>query len=163
MKLEKLAALAEIVSSIAILLTLIFLALQMQQNTRAIQANSRQNALMAEMDYLNNALDNPGLILNRAKSDLTDEDKLLISLHLSKYLRQREHDWLQLKNGVMDQSAWNSYFLPLRLVLSSPVTRQWWEGGGSENFLPSFTEEINKYLEDYPVNNTIPYLSWFND
>lgn len=51
MKIERLAAIAEIVSSIAIVVTLGYLAVQTQQNTAAIVSNSRQQTLDAELDF----------------------------------------------------------------------------------------------------------------
>lgn len=44
MNLSDLASISEIVGSIAILVTLVFLALQIRQNTRAIEASASQDA-----------------------------------------------------------------------------------------------------------------------
>lgn len=66
MKIEKLSAWSEIVSSIAILLTLVYLAIQtgqnatqMQQNAEAIKASTRQQMLSTDMAFLRDIFNDP--------------------------------------------------------------------------------------------------------
>jgi hypothetical protein len=68
-------AITGITSSIAILVTLVFLVVQMQQNTEAIQASSRQAIVAEDVQYLYRLSDNTDLIFNRYKPQLTDEDQ----------------------------------------------------------------------------------------
>jgi hypothetical protein len=51
MKIEKLAAIGELVSSVAIVSTLVYLAVQTQQTNSALIGNSRQATLMADRSY----------------------------------------------------------------------------------------------------------------
>ncbi len=48
----KLSAISEILSSVAILVTLIYLAIQTQQNADATQADTRQAILAADQQFL---------------------------------------------------------------------------------------------------------------
>ena len=72
MNTSKVADIAEIVSSIAILITLIFLVIQMQQNTAAIQGNTRTATFTADFENLHKSVDHPEIILNYTKPELTD-------------------------------------------------------------------------------------------
>jgi hypothetical protein len=63
MKLDKLAAVAEIVSSIAIVVTLIYLAIQTHQNTAAIQGTLRQSMLTEDRKALYALIEHPSLEL----------------------------------------------------------------------------------------------------
>jgi hypothetical protein len=59
MKLEKIAPLAELISSVAIVVTLIYLAIQTQQTNNALLANSRQATLMADITLISTLITNP--------------------------------------------------------------------------------------------------------
>ena len=73
MRLEKIAAIAEIVSSIAIVVTLIYLSIQIQQTNSALLANSRQEIMTAEMGFISTIISNPEVGANARKpfSELT--------------------------------------------------------------------------------------------
>ena len=77
-KLEKLSALAELVSAIAILVTLGYLAIQTQQNTAAIQASVRQAMLSDDMELIHQLIDYPMLFTERSSS-LTPNSPMRIS------------------------------------------------------------------------------------
>lgn len=64
MNLTKLSAVTEIVSSIAIVITLIYLTVQTQQNTEALHANSRQATIAADIEFLTTLMDNPEIEVN---------------------------------------------------------------------------------------------------
>ena len=53
------SAIAELVSSIAILATLAYLAIQTQQNTQALQASVRQSMLTEDRELLYKQMDYP--------------------------------------------------------------------------------------------------------
>jgi hypothetical protein len=57
MTLDSIAALAEIISSVAIVATLIYLAVQSRQTKDMLLGNSRQAAMSADVTLLTNLLD----------------------------------------------------------------------------------------------------------
>jgi len=107
---SKLSSIAEIISSIAIVITLVYLAIQTSQNTSAIQASSRQESLNNELWYLEIQINNPWMIRG------TDEDKNLSKDQINQLrnmsialFRMRENLFFQYKNGVIDKESWQSY------------------------------------------------------
>ena len=52
MKLDRIAPLAEIISSVAVVLTLIYLAIQTQQTNSALVANSQSVTMLADMTLI---------------------------------------------------------------------------------------------------------------
>ena len=127
MRVEKIAAVAEIVSSVAIVVTLAYLAIQTQQNTLAIQASVRQDMLESDRALLFLQVENPSITIARATDiDLTDEDVVQLASYLTAVVRVRENQWLQYQNGVIDERTWLSYRTPIGAVLSTERTRSWW-------------------------------------
>ena len=113
MKLEKISAVAELVSSVAIVVTLAYLAVQTQQNTRALQANARQASLDSELALLLEVVDKPILYqappLNLPNTNLSDLELNQIAAFNLAMLRTRESYWLQYKSGALDEELWESY------------------------------------------------------
>ena len=64
---EALSAIGEIVGAGAVLITLIYLAVQMRQNTASVQASIRQAILQEDQALVYRMFDDPGVILLRYK------------------------------------------------------------------------------------------------
>ena len=121
----KWSAIAEVVSSVAILLTLMYLAIQTQQNTDAIQGSVRQAMLSEDRESVYKVIDYP--FLNQ-RTGLTEEQKVQLSHYLIAFLRMRENHWLQYQNGVLDEATWKAYRAPLVVVIfSSEFGRTLWQ------------------------------------
>ncbi len=160
MNTSKLADIAEITSSIAILVTLIFLVVQMQQNTAAIQANGLQASLSQDLQHLYKVVDNPELVLDRFKPAVTDEDRVGQGYYLAAYFRMREHDWMQYQNGNLEEDAWETFRRPIAVVISSQRVRDWWRHASPAIFDPSFVAEVNALMTDIPVNKQAGQAVW---
>ncbi len=151
MNTEKLANWSEIVSSLAILATLIFLVVETRQNTQAIEAASSQTALGAETEYLANALQNPEAILSWTKSDPSDEEAVKHYFSLMLFVRSREAIWAQYKSGAMTQDTWERYRRPIQLVFQWPGNRAWWHSEGRLILDPEFIAEVDSLIEETPI------------
>ena len=148
MKLEKLAAVAEIVSSIAIVATLAYLAIQTQQNASATRASVRQGMLAEETQLLLAQLQFPFLNAEFQKTiDLTLEQKVQVQSWITAFLRVRENHWLQFQAGVIDEGTWQAYRLPIQIVLSTEVGREQWALRRARGeFDPAFVEDVDRLL-----------------
>jgi len=153
-RVEKMAALAEIVSSIAIVLTLIYLAMQTQQlatqtqqTKDALYATSRQATMTADVSIILSALDPPIAELELIPyEDMTDLQRQLRGNLFAALSRVREFAWLQYQNGILDQATLESYLAPLRRFIRRPGGAEEWEATSAE-LDPSFVEFVDQYLE----------------
>jgi len=152
MKLEKLSALAELVSAIAIVATLGYLAVETQQNTAAVQASVRQAMLEGDLELIRQLLDYPLLFTKRSgDAELTDEDLVRIHAFVLGIIRSRENQWLQYQNGVIDERSWRTYRSAILGALSSDFTRSWWRNRANRGeFDEGFITTVNKLLEENP-------------
>ena len=151
MNITKVAAWSEIVSSVAVLATLVYLALQVQQNTAAIQAQTRQAMLEIDMQNLASLKDHPDMWLDRyAEGELSPESKTRLNMDMISFFRSREYQWFQYKNGLLDEPAWRSYQKTVPLILNAERTRNWWKQIGRFQVDPAFAELIDSLIEGQP-------------
>ena len=159
----KASALAEILSSIAILVTLVYLAIEIQQNTDATQADIRQAMLESDQQHLQLFIDDPQLNLLWYKPALNDEERDRLSYFLITHLRMRENNWLQYERGMLDTTTWEAYRGSLIAILSSPQTKVWWENFGVERLFDArFVSIVDDLIADKPMFEQSPHISAFN-
>ena len=148
MKLEKLSAVAELVSSVAIVATLIYLAVQTQQTNAALVANSRQATLMADETLISALISNPEAMGNtqRPFDELSFSEKEQLGNVLAGVLRTREFAWLQYQNGILDGPTLDSYMeTPIRWIRENEAFGFYWSYF-SQTTNPEFRSYVNSLL-----------------
>jgi hypothetical protein len=158
MKLEKLSSLAELVSAIAIVVTLAYLAIETQQNTAAVQASVRQAMLADELELVRQLLDYPILMTGRSgDADLSDEELVRLHGNILSLVRIRENQWLQYQNGVLDERTWRTYQSAIPAVLSTEFMRSWWRNRTAlGRFDEGFVADVDKLLDANPMHPAQP-------
>ena len=137
MKLEKISAVAELVSSVAIVATLIYLALQTQQTNQALFSNSRAQLMSADVQMAIELADSP---MNQDIRDfvkgytrnpnLTDEEIAALARMgnlMAGLVRIREFAYFQFQDGLLDQRAWDGYANTLVRIIQSNNGQLHWE------------------------------------
>ena len=148
--LEKFALLAEIVSAIAIVVSLVFVGYQIRQgneetalNTSAIQATIRQSMLETDLGGLYVYMDHPYLA---KRTELTPDQLTEVKALIIAFVRMREYYWTQFNDGLLDEPTWLSYRQPLtNVVFQSEVGREVWEDF-RRAFNPGFIEDIEEWI-----------------
>ena len=159
----KVSAAAEILSSVAILVTLVYLVIEIQQNAEATQANTRQAMLASDQQFLELQVENPELHLLWYKSELSDEERIRLSYYLISHFRMRENNWFQHKNGMLDDATWRSYRGSIPAVLSTPRTRDWWHDFGVERlFDAEFIAAVDDLIADAPLFERSRHIAVFD-
>jgi len=145
----KWSALAEIISSVAILITLLYLAIQTRQNTDAIQASVRQAILSEDRESLYKVIEYP--FLNN-RTGLTEEQEVQLTAYIIIFIRMRENHWLQYQSGVLEEATWLSYRAPLlNVVFRSEFGREVWRIQAESILDPSFVEAINSWTSGLDI------------
>jgi hypothetical protein len=81
----------------------------------------------------------------------------------SQLIRMRENNWLQYRNGVLDEASWRIYRCSLIAVLSGRQIRKWWSGFGVERlFEAEFIAVVNELIANQPVLERSPNVSAFD-
>jgi hypothetical protein len=147
-----LSIIVELLGVIAVLVTLVYLAIQTRQNGAAIMANTRQAILASDQEFLEAIRDDPELELIRFKSDLTDHEKIRLYFLYLTFARMRESNWFQYKNGVLDPAAWESYKNSIVAMYSTPNGMKWWDYYMSRpvGWTPAFVSMADELLKAAP-------------
>jgi len=160
MKLERLSATAELVSSVAIVVTLVYLTMEVRQNTEAQHAQSRQSILSSSQAELFVLMDHPDVLRGLFGEDsLTDEQSIRIDAWLSGVLRAREFSWLQYRRGIMDESQWSTELAVTLSVMSPGRSRLWWDRAGRTYVGPEFAQFLDDLLATEPTAEA--QLDWW--
>jgi hypothetical protein len=165
--LEEIYYIAELLGVVAVVVTLIFLAVQIRQNTRQLESQALREAIYDFLDsYAKFTADeinakNFRMGLNKFES-LTQEEKAVFHskgqiLINSFFLVLSHHD-----KGLIDNETFNAMEIFFLKILKSPGANQWWEQ--FKHHPPkSFTSYIDKRLKE---EGSIPALcedfEWFN-
>jgi hypothetical protein len=151
----KWSSIAEIISAIAILVTLLYLAIQTQQNALALRANSQQGLLEQQTEFLNLVVAEPELFLLFEKQNLTPLETSKLYAFMTIWVRGRESMYRQYMLGAIDRDSYEGDAFPLIYLLKGTErARNYWVN--NEGVFPSdFTEQINAQLENYE-GDTLP-------
>ena len=152
-------------ANIGVIASIIFLGLEIRQNTDALYSQSRQAILNSAQLEIFEIMNNTEIVTNVIKSgQLTQDELLKIHFFLSAAVRAREYSWLQYQNQIIDEEQWNTELNVLGIILSANRTRKWWSTVGRDQFNPNFSKFVNEYLQGIPVSDEywIRETNWDN-
>jgi hypothetical protein len=128
MTLEQGAHLAEIVGVIVVVVTLIYLSVQVRQGTELLRSESRQAQVTNDQDGVYKFVEHPelGRLFSQVETpSFTEKTKL--NFWLIGQMRAREHEWLQYRSGALDEETWLSYRDVIYFLLGTKRARELWE------------------------------------
>jgi len=154
-KLEQYAFLAQIISAAAIVVSLVFVGMQVRlgaqetaANSEAIRGQVRESMLAADQNVLLNLMDYPYLIDQSWPLQTAPvEQQQRARLYFVSMMRSRENYWNQHQAGLLDDDTYQSYREPLLIYLmGNDFYLDMWK---ANTYLPQgFKDEINAYLHE---------------
>jgi hypothetical protein len=149
MSLQTLVAVAEIISALAVALTLIALIVSIRQSTKSQKALV-VDSLAAAITSINvPAMESPGLgaALAKATADWNSasrEERIIVHFFLFSFFKLLENAWYQQKAGILDQAQWVGWETMLRKYYHAQgVQRAWWPARKN-----SYSPEFQKFLSE---------------
>ena len=150
MTLEQAAYLAEIIGVIVIVVTLIYLSLQVRQGAELLRSESRQAQVTNDLDGVYKFVDHPEL--GRLFSG-TETPSFVVKTRLQFWIvgqmRAREHEWLQYQSGALDETTRLSYRGVIYFLLGTERARVLWDLC-SPFFNTDFVEMADEMIQDVP-------------
>ena len=150
MTLGDLGAVGSFLASIAVFVTLVYLARQVHQGNVFARMQSRESMMNQDLLTLKLQLADPDISKSFYKEDLSEDDLLKQQIFLTLFLRQREWEWLLYKDGVFPEDIYRTYLEVIPLFLGSERTLRWWNSIGKTAIDPEFAAEIDTLLENRP-------------
>lgn len=150
MNLEQLAYLAEIVGVIAVVITLIYLSVQVRQGTQILWSESRQAQVAYDQGGVYKFVEYPelGRLFSQAETP-TEEEKTKLLFWMIGQMRAREHEWLQYRTGALDEETWISYRDVIFFLLGTKRARDLW-GLCSPYFNQDFVATVSEMINGVP-------------
>src|SRR6266403_27206 len=134
MSFEQISYLTQIVASVAVILSLIFVALQIKQNTGALQRNEH-NSTMAQWTVIRMAIAGNRDIAELMTAGLHGEraidaaDQLRLEQMLAEYAWASFHIWDRTQRGVFPKGTFEATAgVFLCGLLKTPRGEAWWRG-----------------------------------
>ena len=145
------ASIAEIAGGVAVVLSLIYVGYGLRENTRAIEAQTRQAFAAGDLTFFETALDQTVVAAALAKEEAGEELSLIEQSQLKtrEHLNFRifEHAHYQYQKGTLEEAEWDRYARIVRTKCTSEPAQAMW-GEASETFQPEFRRVVNEIFTD---------------
>jgi len=154
MTLGDLASIGNIIAAVAVVFSLLYLSRQVRQANLFAKSQVRQRMVEQTHEELYVLVNNPDLREAwRRSAKLSAETQSKLAFFLAAAMRQREWEWFQYKDGVIERTVYCAYHEVIAFHLGSPRTRNWWATVGRLGFNPDFVAEVDALLADRPLTD----------
>jgi len=153
MQLESLAYLAEVIGSIAVVVSLVYLAVQVRQGTQAQQTENFYRALdrVASMQAAFSQDSEVGLLVAKGvtgSAKLSPKERLQFTWAMYELFGAFEFMFLTSQSEAISDEVWKRWSAVVAWWLTFPGVQTWWE------IRPTpFTDSFTSYIEDLLANN----------
>ena len=153
-----------LIANVAVVGGIVFLAIEIRQNNELLRSESRQALVSNDVTSLTANLENVDVFAKLAsKEELSAEDQLRLSFMYTLDLRNREFEYFQYVNGLLDEETWLAYRHVIVINHSSDLGRSWWDEVGRGIVDPEFAELVDQLLVDALPDDTYERMAtWAN-
>jgi hypothetical protein len=143
---------------------LIYLAAQIRQNNELLRSESRQALVTNDVTSLSANFQNADVFAKYvAESELSSEDQLRLSFMFALDLRNREFEYFQYTNGILDEQTWLAYRQVIVINHSTGLDRMCWDKIGRGIVDPAFAKLVDELLVDAEPDDTYKRMAmWAN-
>jgi hypothetical protein len=149
MSLEQVSYLAQIAGSVGLIVSLLFVASQIKQNTRALERNEH-NSTMAQWTVIRQAIAKDRDMADLMTAGLSGDRKLDAAdeLRLGQMLQECAwasfHVWDRTQRGVFPKGTFEATAgAYLRELLATAGGRTWWDSSKRTGFVPQFVADVD--------------------
>jgi hypothetical protein len=154
-KLQVYAAIGEIVSAVAVVVSILFLAYEIRENTevmRATAAAESRDSLASSSDLIlnfnNEMLDLMARSSQRpsALKDLSAQDRFRMMSFQRSIFRRAEAQFFRYQAGLLDEEVWGTVRNRVVLNIANPLWREIWDLESRSVYTKAFIREIESQL-----------------
>ena len=153
---DAIGAIGEIVGAVAVVASLLYLAVQTRANAKALRANAIWNSetVFGAVNYSHGANPEWAHLLSRSLSpdvtmnDFAPTEQSQIQFTIRGSLQYFQAQWSMWKEGLIPDELWDRRRKNLRRIIEAPVPREIWEAEVREHTLP---DDFRVAVESTPV------------
>lgn len=152
---EAVSAIGQVVGAVAVVISLVYLAAQIRDNTRSTRSATRQsivdsivsvNLAMAQSDAIARALRS-----NLDGRPLAPHEALQQLAHCYACMRTWENVHFQYRSGMLSDEDWSGFRQNVKALMQVPAFRDFWERE-REVFSQAFRREVTAVLREIPAS-----------
>ena len=154
MSLEQIAYMAQIIASVGVVLSLIFVGLQVRQSTAALQRNEH-NSTTEQWTVIRMAIAKDRDIAELMTAGfggtrpLDEADQLRLEQLLQENAWASFHIWDRTRRGVFPKGTFEQTGgALLRIILKTPRGDAWWQEAKTVGFVPDYVADVDAVLAD---------------
>jgi hypothetical protein len=159
---EAVGATASLLAAVGVIATLIYLSIQIRQNTKAVRSSSIQNLVQSFSTTAQAAVENEYIIplllkANAGAEALTQEERVRLHFWFIMTFRRFEGVYFQRDLGIVDAEVIDGFERSQMAILASKSAQQWW-ANSKEIFNSGFVSYVEKLLEKGAPKSLHPAL-----
>ena len=150
---EAVSAIGQVIGAIAVVISLVYLAVQIRDNTRSTKSATRQ-AIVDSIVSVNLAMAQSDAIARALRSNVDGQrlepHEILQQLaHCYSYMRTWENVHFQYRSGMLSDEDWSGFRQNVKALLQIPAFSDFWERE-RDVFSPAFRSEVTAILTEIP-------------
>jgi hypothetical protein len=145
----------EFIGAIAVVTTLVYLAVQVKQNRQSLDANTKAMRGQVVSEVMNSAIaylqmftqrDDVSELYVRFHSDesLEPAEMTVMDATISAMFIARQHEFFQWKQGLLDEKVFQALHHVTLTTLACENGRRWWKHEGSHLFSREFVDYVEE-------------------
>src|SRR5438093_4899016 len=149
---DAIVAISQLVAAVGVILSLVFVGLQIQQNTRALQ-RTEHNSTMEQWTVIRQAIAQNRDIAELMTAGLQGErtldsaDQLRLEQMLAEQAWAAFHIWDRTQRGIFPKGTFELTAGPLLCsLLKTPRGEAWWSSAKHKGFIPAFIMDVDALL-----------------
>lgn len=164
MTLSDLAALGSFVSGIAVLISLIYVAIQIRQTERnqrtLLQQETSSRNIESIQHWADPAVAAAMLKVLGGEADLTEVDIYVLQIQLRITLTSMQDGFLLHNLSMIDSIQFESGVRSIKNLLGFPALRAIWNTS-KHTYSPEFVEWFDAHIRDTPLSEPVDSVKWF--
>jgi hypothetical protein len=157
---EAVGAIANLLAAVGVIATLIYLSIQIRQNTKAVRSSSIQNLVQSFSTTAQAAVENEHIIplllkANPSVSALTEVERAQLHFWFIMTFRRFEGVYFQRDLGIVDAEVIDGFERSHIAILASKSAQEWW-ANSKEIFNSGFVSYLEQLLKQSPPKTLHP-------
>ena len=157
---------SQLVVAVAVVLSLVFVGIQIQQNTRAIEHETY--AALGDQATIELSLTIGAGLPNAwhksivSPETLQPEEIAQVMSYMFIIFHNRLAEFRQFQQGTLTEKEWRDLTQPMVGLLNTPWHRHWWDVTSRMRFVysnPEFVQYVNQLLVEQPQDSLLAYRS----
>ncbi len=149
---EAIGAVGEIIGAIAVVVSLIYLSIQIRAGTKATKAGAFQAVIQSEMNFASIVIQNAGtwekVVTDAPLTEGEETRKAIVLCNL--FMLDSERRYHQYNAGFLETAAWEGRLRALPLVVKLSIFERWKNSLGGMAHSADFLELLDELSSDDP-------------